>query len=320
MDSPRYTVIVPMRNFRADEPVLASLRERIPSDGPAQILVAEGNHPARQRNEALAWAQGEIIVFLDNDCRLGPTYWSVLEEAFSRPEVEIVGGPALLRSDATGPERIFHALLTHPLVVGPLCSRYAARGEFRPATQMQLILCNLAARVSTFTKTGPLSHRLYPNEENEWLDRAQAAHGIWYDPRQQVFRPQRSSWIEMARMLVRYGMGRTRQLQVSGWKMSIHHILPLLWVVPILAIVLGPAYMISLVLLGLLVGIIAAATCNSHLTLGQRCVAALVAPLIPMFYTLGQILGWFTLFTPLPDASTPIGIYNEKGERLNPDG
>ena len=317
MDSPRYTVIVPVLRFGADEPVLASLRETLPPNGLPQILVVEGWHPARQRNAALLKARGEIIVFLDNDCRLGPHFWEALETAFARPEVQIVGGPALLRSDATEPEKIFHALLTHPLVVGPICTRYAARGVFRVATETQLILCNLAARRSIFAKIGPLSPKLYPNEENEWLDRAQNAHvAIYYDPHQQVFRPQRSTWWEMIRMLFRYGMGRTRQLQVSGWQLSAQHLLPLIWIVPILAFFLGPPFVAGLFLLWLLVSIVVGATCDSHLRLGQRCVAGLIAPLIPVIYTMGQAIGWIALLVPLPSESE-IKIYNEKGEQLS---
>src|SRR5271170_73887 len=171
MDSPRYTVIIPMSRYRADQPVLVSLRETpLPKSG-VQILVAEGKHPARQRNAALGKALGQILVFLDNDCSIGAGYWKELETALARPEVEIVGGPALLRPKATAWEEIFHALLTHTLIVGTVSARYAARGDFRAATQTDLILCNLAVRRSIFDKIGPLSTDLYPNEENEWLDR-----------------------------------------------------------------------------------------------------------------------------------------------------
>jgi hypothetical protein len=317
MDSPRYTVIVPVLRFGADEPVLASLRETLPPDGPPQILVVAGWHPARQRNAALLKSQGEIVVFLDNDCRLGPHFWEALQASFARPEVQIVGGPALLRVDATEPEKIFHALLTHPLVVGPICTRYAARGVFRIATETQLILCNLAARRSIFAKIGPLSPKLYPNEENEWLDRAQNAHvAIYYDPRQQVFRPQRSTWWEMIRMLFRYGMGRTRQLQVSGWHLSTQHLLPLIWIVPMLAFIWGTPFEIGLGFFWLVVSMIVTATCDSHLRLGQRCVAGLIAPFIPIIYTMGQVIGWIALLVPLPTESE-ITVYNEKGEPLS---
>jgi succinoglycan biosynthesis protein ExoA len=315
MDSPRYTIILPMSGFRADEPVLASLREMSPPADEVQILIAEGAHPARQRNAALAKAQGEIIVFLDNDCSLDSGYWKELEAAFARPEVEIVGGPALLRPNATAWEKIFHALLTHALIVGTVSARYAPRGDFRIATQTDLILCNFAVRHSTFEKIGVLSIELYPNEENEWLDRAQAA-GIssHYDPNLRVYRPQRSSPGEMAITLLRYGMGRTRQFQVSGWRPTFHQILPFMLIATFVALI----YLrleCAFVALWLLASFIIAITC-SGLSLGQRIVAGLIAPLIPLTYAVGQIVGWIALALPRRAASTGVALLNEKGEKV----
>jgi GT2 family glycosyltransferase len=240
MDSPRYTIILPMARFRIEEPVLVSLREMPSPSGGVQVLVAEGGHPARQRNAALARALGEILVFFDNDCTIGEGYWEELETVLARREVEIVGGPALLRPHATWWEEIFHALLTHTLIVGTVSSRYAARGDFRAATQTDLILCNLAVRRSIFEKIGPLSTNLYPNEENEWLDRAHAAQvGAFYDPNLQVFRPQRTTPGQMGWTLLRYGMGRTRQFRVSGWRPTFHQFLPFMVIGTFAALVYG---------------------------------------------------------------------------------
>jgi hypothetical protein len=315
MDSPRYTVIVPVRRYRSDEPVLASLRETPPPLGPAQILVVEGDHPALQRNAALDQARGEIILFLDNDCRLGPDYWKELETALARPEVEIVGGPALLCPNATPLEEIFHALLTHALIVGPVAARYAPRGAFRATTQLELILCNMAARRSIFTKIGFLSTRLYPNEENEWLDRAHAVGvGIYYLPNLQVFRPQRKSWREMGGTLLRYGIGRTRQLQVSGWRFTPHQIMPVILLFPALALFLGPRYLAIFVLLWLAVSAIVALTCDGRLRVWQRIVAGLAAPLLPLTYAFGQVLGWIALLLPAPASTSEIVVRDELGE------
>jgi len=311
---PRYTVIVPVLRFRADEPVLASLRETAPIGG-LQILVAEGRHPARQRNAALARATGAIVVFLDNDCTISPRFWTALDLDFARPEVEVVGGPALLRPQANGAEKIFHALLTHPFVVGPISARYAARGVFRATSQTELILCNLAARHAIFERTGPLSTQLYPNEENEWLDRAQRAGvHIFYDPDLQVYRPQRSSWIAMAVMLLRYGIGRTRQLQVSKWRPTAHQAAPLILLGPVLAVLLGPAYLVALGVLWLALALLVAATCGGTLYWPQRLLAGLVAPLIPLLYATGQVLGIATLFFPIPGSQGEIAVFDERGK------
>jgi hypothetical protein len=316
MDSPRYTVIIPMSRFRADQPALVSLRETPPPKGGMQILVTEGEHPARQRNAALGRAQGEILVFLDNDCSISAGYWQDLETVLARPEVEIVGGPALLRPQATAWEQIFHALLTHTLIVGTVSARYASRGEFRAATQTDLILCNLAVRHSIFEKTGPLSTKLYPNEENEWLDRAYAAGvGAYYDPGLQVFRPQRSGPGQMGLMLLRYGMGRTRQFWVSGWRPTFHQFLPIMLIATVAAL-LHWRLERDFVVLWLVASAIIAFTCNSLLHAWQRIVAGLIAPFIPLTYAVGQVLGWFALLFPMRAPSSEIVLLNERGEQI----
>ena len=316
MDSPRYTVIVPIARFHLDEPVLVSLRETAPPPGGIQVIVAEGAQPSSQRNAALAHARGEIILFLDNDCSIGAGYWAELARVLTQPEVGIVGGPALLRQNATFWEEIFHALLTHTLIVGTVASRYAARGPFRPATQTDLILCNLAVRRSVFGQIGNLSIKLYPNEENEWLDRAHAAKvGAFYDPALQVFRPQRATPAKMALTLLRYGMGRTRQFRVSGWRPTFHQFLPVM-LVATLAALIGCRLEVDFAVLWLVASAIIAVSC-AGLSAWQRVVAGLVAPLIPLTYSVGQLIGWVALFTPAPEAPDEIALYSESGERLS---
>jgi GT2 family glycosyltransferase len=313
---PRYTVVVPMARFRADEPVLASLRETPAPEGGLQVIVALGVHPARQRNVAVTRALGEVVVFLDNDCSLGADFWPQLAADFLRPEVEIVGGPALLRPGASTWEQIFHALLTHPLVVGGVAARYSAWGKFRAASQTDLILCNLAVRRSTFARIGPLSNDLYPNEENEWLDRAHAAGlGAYYDPALQVYRPQRRTPGEMLRTLLRYGIGRTRQFRVSGWRFTFHQVLPALLLVA-LGEIIGMRLEWEFLLFWLIVALIVAATCADSLRGWRRLVAGLIAPLIPLTYSLGQLIGWIAVWFPSPVESPEIRLLNEKGDEI----
>ena len=316
MDSTRYTIIIPMSHFRADEPALVSLREAPPPKGGAQILVAEGGHPARQRNAALARARGDILIFLDNDCSISSGYWKELETALARTEVEIVGGPALLRPQATTWEEIFHALLTNTLIVGTVSARYSPRGVFRKATQTDLILCNLVVRRSIFEKIGRLSTDLYPNEENEWLDRAHAMGvNAYYDPHLQVFRPQRTTPGQMGLTLLRYGMGRTRQFRVSGWRPTFHQFLPVMLIAALVAL-LDWRLEAEFVVLWLAASIIIAFTCNSLLHVWQRIVAGLIAPLVPLTYAVGQAVGWIALLLPTPDLSSEIVLRNERGERI----
>ena len=221
-----------------------------------------------------------------------------------------------MRPGATAWEQIFHALLTHPLIVGSVAARYKPWGQFRPATQTDLILCNLAVRRTVFARIGPLSNDLYPNEENEWLDRAHAAGvGAYYDPLLQVFRPQRRSPREMILTLVRYGIGRTRQFRVSGWRFTFHQMLPLVLLAAALAL-FGLRLETEFVLLWLLAAVIIAVTCEASLRGWRRIVAGLLAPSIPLAYALGQIVGWFTVWFPDPVKSSEITLLNERGEKF----
>lgn len=317
MAAPLYSIIVPVKVFPAGEPVLASLRRRQPPTGiEIEILVAEGSQPAGQRNFALSLARGERIVFLDNDCELAENFWDELEGVFARPEVDIVGGPALLREGGTAGERICHALLSHPLVVGPVAARYAARGVFRVAGPNDLILCNLAVRRNVFARIGSLSTRLYPNEENEWLDRARRAGvSIHYHPGLQVFRPQRTGPGQLLQTLFRYGWGRTQQLRVSRGRITRHHGLVLLFLLLVVALIFSPPARIVFGTAWLLAAMIVGMTSPGFLSPGQRCLAGLLAPLVPLVYAAGQLCGWVGFITergikPL----RPVKIYNEKGE------
>jgi succinoglycan biosynthesis protein ExoA len=307
---PRYTIIIPVAHFAEARPVLASLAALPPASG-GQVLVAIGRHPARQRNAALAHAMGAIIVFLDNDCEIAAGYWDELERDFAQAGVEVIGGPARLRAEASSRERIFQALLSHPLVVGPLRARYAAFGALRRSSQTELILCNLAVRREVFEKIGHLAVELYPNEENEWLDRAAAAGvGIWYDPQLQVRRPQRETWGAMARTLVRYGVGRTKQFQVSRGRFSVHQLAPLVLLVPVGAAVLGGR---GIALFGagwLAVALLVGGSVRDDLSASERLITGLAAPFVPILYAWGQLIGWFRASPGAPGEITVVDGQN----------
>ncbi len=171
-------------------------------------------------------------------------------------------------------------------------------------------------RRSIFEKIGPLSTDLYPNEENEWLDRAHAAGvGAYYDPALQVFRPQRATPGQMAATLLRYGMGRTRQFRVSGWRPTFHQFLPIMLIATLIALI-RLHLETEFLCLWLVASIIIALSCNSLLRVRQRIVAGLIAPLIPLIYAVGQVIGWTVLFLPTPAASSEIVLLDERGERI----
>jgi hypothetical protein len=116
-------------------------------------------------------------------------------------------------------------------------------------------------------------------------------------------------------MLLRYGMGRTRQFWVSGWRPTFHQVLPGILIATVL-ILLSCDLEMEFAILWLVASAIIAVSCDSRLRGWQRLVAGLAAPLIPLIYAMGQAMGWVALLYPTPDAKSEVVILDEQGNRL----
>ncbi len=183
-----------------------------------ELLVAEGTNPSQQRNQAVQQTTGEIIYFLDDDSLVAPDVLRRLERHFSDPHVIAVGGPSLTPVSDTLLQRAFGAVLSSLLGAGGARNRYRAAGSVRQTTERELILCNLAFRRSTFLVNDGFDERLYPNEENELLDRLRKGGGVLlHDPQLAVERSQRSNIAAFCKQLFRYGRGRAEQTRIAGY-------------------------------------------------------------------------------------------------------
>ena len=81
----------------------------------------------------------------------------------------------------------------------------------------ELILCNLSFRREIFLSHCGLDARLYPNEENELMDRLlHEGFLLVHDPELAVYRSQRPSWRAYLRQMFGYGRGRGEQTVLSG--------------------------------------------------------------------------------------------------------
>jgi hypothetical protein len=80
-----------------------------------------------------------------------------------------------------------------------------------------LILCNLAIRRNVFLDTRGFDERLYPNEENELLDRiVSSGRKLIHAPHMAIQRSQRRTLRLFVRQMFSYGRGRAQQTLIAG--------------------------------------------------------------------------------------------------------
>jgi len=239
-DSLTFSIIIPVKPGGAVR-ALELLRGTV--DYPPErfeVLVAEGCQPSRQRNLAAAEARGAILYFLDDDSLTSSGFLRRAAQHFADPAVAVVGGPSLTPETDSLFQRAAGIALASPLGGGGARNRYRRTGSARATSERELILCNLAFRREIFLSMGGLDERLYPNEENELLDRiAKGGLGLRHDPELAVQRSQRPTLRAFSRQFFGYGRGRGEQTRIAGVR-SVIDFLPSLFLIYLLALPLLP--------------------------------------------------------------------------------
>jgi len=230
---PTFSCIIPVKPG-GHVAALDALRRADFRDHPCEVLVAEGCSPSRQRNLAAAQAGGEVLFFLDDDSRVEADFTGQCAAALADRAVAVVGGPSLTPQGDTRLQKLFGAALASRFGAGAMRNRYRSHGLPRETTDRELILCNLAVRREVFLGLGGFDERLYPNEENELLDRISAAgHKLVHLPDMAVRRSQRPTVAAFMRQMFAYGRGRARQSRIAGVR-SPASLIPLAFVIYLL--------------------------------------------------------------------------------------
>lgn len=206
-----------------------------------EILVAEGCRPSAQRNAAARKALGDVLYFLDDDSLIEPLALDILASRFNQDlSVAAVGGPSLTPTSDTTFQKAVGTVLSSVLGGGGIRNRYRKTGKARLTDDTELILCNLSFRRDIFIECGGLDERLYPNEENELMDRLkQAGKLLVHDPSLAVSRSQRPSYAAFVRQIFGYGRGRAEQFRVSR-NIKIFTLLPSLFILYIVSVPFFP--------------------------------------------------------------------------------
>ncbi|GFO70128.1 glycosyl transferase family 2 [Geomonas limicola] len=216
MNFPKVSIIIP-RKPGGDVRALAGLTRVSYPPERFEVLVAYGCLPSAQRNQAAQRAGGEILFFLDDDSQVDPGFLERAVAHYEDPRVAGVGGPSLTPATDTPLQRAIGTAFGSVVGAGGVRNRYRKAGQARLSSDSELILCNLSFRREVYLAQGGLDERLYPNEENELMDRLQhAGHHLVHDPELAVQRSQRATFRAYLRQMFGYGRGRGEQTVVAG--------------------------------------------------------------------------------------------------------
>jgi GT2 family glycosyltransferase len=212
---PTFSFIIPVKPG-GHVAALEALRQ-LDISQPFEVLVSEGCNPSRQRNTAANEARGEILYFLDDDSIVAPDCLKSCTSIMADTSVAVIGGPSLTPRTDSRMQQLFGIALASLFGAGGMRNRYRAVGNTRETTDRELILCNLAIRRDTFLEAGGLDERLYPNEENELLDRIlSSGKKLMHAPHMAIQRSQRRSLRLFIRQMFSYGRGRAQQTLIAG--------------------------------------------------------------------------------------------------------
>jgi len=216
MTLPRFSVIIPVKPG-GEVRALSGIASATYPNHLFEVLIAYGSQPSVQRNLAAREAKGDILFFLDDDSRVAPGFLEVAAGHYRDEKVAAVGGPSLTPATDSVLQRAIGIAFASAVGGGGVRNRYRKSGQARPTSDSELILCNLSFRRDIFLHYEGLDHRLYPNEENELMDRLQReGHLLLHDPELAIVRSQRRSYRAYVRQMLGYGRGRGEQTLISG--------------------------------------------------------------------------------------------------------
>ncbi len=226
MTLPTLSVIIPRK---ADESAEAAVQAVLQSDYPQElieIIEVIGDNPSKQRNQGATSARGEIVYFLDNDSIVPPTLFTHVVKHYTdkalppgSPQFYAgVGGPNLTPGTDSFWQKVSGYALASFFAHFKMAARYKPVGALRVTGEQELILCNFSIRREVFLQEGGLNETLYPNEENEFLNRLiKHGHHFLYDPEAAIERSRRKDVRSFIRQLSNYGRGRAEQILVEGF-------------------------------------------------------------------------------------------------------
>lgn len=232
-DALTISVIIPASSGEGDIPALLSLgKVRYPKDK-IEVILALGSHPPAQRNRAAEVARGEILYFFNRDAFPDPDIFNnAVSLINSGSGIAGVGGPDLTPADNSHTQHLFGYAMSSYFAHMKMRARYSRAGRERTAGEKELLLSNMAVRKDIFLRIKGFDERLYPNEENEIINRiTKTGYRFIYSPDIKIYRDRRKTLPSFMKQFYRYGRGRMNQVFVEGVSRNLQFFLPVILLV-----------------------------------------------------------------------------------------
>ncbi|MFH0814987.1 MAG: glycosyltransferase [Candidatus Falkowbacteria bacterium] len=200
-----------------------------------QIATGPGG-PAMKRSLAARDAQGEILVFIDDDAYPKKDFLEKLDEAFKNENVVAVGGPAITPANNNFWQKVSGAVFLSKLS-GGFPERYAPVGSKKFIDDWPSV--NLSVRKDAFAKVGGFKSSFWPGEDTLFCEELvkETGKNILYDPAVIVFHHRREGFFRHLKQVGAYGLHRGFfAKKFGGASLKLKYFLPSLF---LLFIVLG---------------------------------------------------------------------------------
>ena len=177
-----------------------------------QLLSEPEPGPGPARSRGAGQARGEIVAFIDADCRAAPGWSAAIAAAFDDPSTQIAGGDVRI---APQRDSQMSATEAYESVFGYRMHLYIERDGYAAT-------CNMAVRRDIFAAVGPFAG-IGMAEDMDWGRRATAlGYHHTYVPEMRVYTPARRDFGELTRKWDRhiahfYAENRTRPAAQARW-------------------------------------------------------------------------------------------------------
>jgi cellulose synthase/poly-beta-1,6-N-acetylglucosamine synthase-like glycosyltransferase len=162
--------------------------------------------PAQKRNLALRDAQGDFLVFIDDDAYPEKNILDVLDIDFQDEKISAVGGPAITPRKDSFLQKVSGAFFLSSFS-GGFPERYVPKGKKKEIDDWPTV--NLTVRKNIFQKINGFNSEYWPGEDTELcLQIIKNGGKIIYDPQVQVWHHRREGLLRHLRQVGGYGIHR----------------------------------------------------------------------------------------------------------------